>query len=493
MYEEHLWNLEHGKGFRSYLDQGLFLGEHIQVIHLLLIPLHLLWPSHLLLELCESLALGLGAIPVYWIAQRHTGSARVSLFLSVAYLLFIPVHFLDIAIDLKTFRPISFGVPLMLFALDALERKKWIAMALFCILTLAAKEDFAIVFAILGLWIAFFDRPNIDSQATSTTKPKRINWRGFAFFGLNITYLALVILVFIPAFRSGENVHYARYFGELGNTPGDVAASFFKSPGLVLGKLFSQRSLLYALLLLLPLGCLPLLSPSRLAVVFPLGAVLCLLELTHDPAQQGTQMLVPFHHFHAPLVPILFWAAAAGLGNVARHTNYSDKDRTSILYRSLSWLGKHQSSLAIFACTSALATGIFLGFSPLSIGFWDRHSSTHWQQRFVPGERAEMFSRVFEQIPIESRVASTDQIHVRFTHHERSYDYSAYARTVNDDQIGAPADTDYIVIDTKHRYATISKPEQIPEYRDHPEQWELLPDVTDGYFIILKRKQTPEN
>ncbi|MEQ9066487.1 MAG: hypothetical protein RLO18_07165, partial [Gimesia chilikensis] len=36
MYEEHLWNVLHGKGFRSYLDQGLFWGEHIQFIHLLL-------------------------------------------------------------------------------------------------------------------------------------------------------------------------------------------------------------------------------------------------------------------------------------------------------------------------------------------------------------------------------------------------------------------------------------------------------------------------
>ena len=57
MYEEHLWNLEHGKGFRSYLDRGLFLGEHVQVIHILLIPLHLLWPSQLLLEACQSIAL----------------------------------------------------------------------------------------------------------------------------------------------------------------------------------------------------------------------------------------------------------------------------------------------------------------------------------------------------------------------------------------------------------------------------------------------------
>ncbi|MFP6765982.1 MAG: hypothetical protein VB858_20290, partial [Planctomycetaceae bacterium] len=39
MYGEHLWNISHSKGFRSYLDQGLFLGEHVQIIHLLLLPL----------------------------------------------------------------------------------------------------------------------------------------------------------------------------------------------------------------------------------------------------------------------------------------------------------------------------------------------------------------------------------------------------------------------------------------------------------------------
>ena len=110
MYEEHLWNVTHGKGFRSYLDQGLFLGEHIQFIHLALLPAYLLWPSQLLLELCESLALSLTALPVYWIARRHTGSERAAVWLALATLLYVPLHYLDVAIDLKTFRPICRGL-----------------------------------------------------------------------------------------------------------------------------------------------------------------------------------------------------------------------------------------------------------------------------------------------------------------------------------------------------------------------------------------------
>ncbi len=76
MYEEHLWNLLHGKGFRSYLDNGrLFLGEHVQVIHLLLAPVYVVWPHHLLLEFAQSAALAATAIPVFFIAFRHTAIA----------------------------------------------------------------------------------------------------------------------------------------------------------------------------------------------------------------------------------------------------------------------------------------------------------------------------------------------------------------------------------------------------------------------------------
>ena len=72
-----------------------------------------------------------------------------------AYLCYFPLQFLDIAIDLKTFRPISFGVPALLFALEAIELKRWKSASLLLLLTLTAKEDYAIIFGPLGLWIAW--------------------------------------------------------------------------------------------------------------------------------------------------------------------------------------------------------------------------------------------------------------------------------------------------------------------------------------------------
>ena len=99
-----------------------------------------------------------------------------------------------------------------------------------------------------------------------------------------------------------------------------------------------------------------------------------------------------------------------------------------------------------------------------------------------------MLERVLAKIPLQSRVASTDYVHTRLTHYERSYDYSDYLRAVNQYRPGVPDDTDYIVIDTTHRYSQIRSPADVRELREQPERWELLPDETQGMFLVLKRQ-----
>ena len=58
-----------------------------------------------------------------------------------------------------------------------------------------------------------------------------------------------------------------------------------------------------------------------------------------------------------------------------------------------------------------------------------------------------------------------------------------------DGQSGVPDDTDYIIIDTHHRYSEIKSAAEIPEFRDHPDQWELIANDSAGFFIVLKRKR----
>ncbi|MBX3437995.1 MAG: DUF2079 domain-containing protein, partial [Planctomycetaceae bacterium] len=475
------------------------LGEHLQVLHLALIPLYLIWPSHLLLELCQSFALALTALPVYWIARRHTSSERAAVWMAWATLLYFPLHYLDIAIDFKTFRPMAFSVPILMFAIDQLERRRYGTMSLLFVAALTGKEDLAIVIAPLGVWLflsTYFKTSEPRASATGQLDERRMKTGPVAhapssgsrasgsddharhldaaarIYGATIAvlatlYLFLAVKFVIPWFRGGEMVHYARYFSRFGETPTAIVINMLTRPGLLLGELLTAGTIVYALRVLAPLGGTPLLSPTRLLVGAPLLMLLCLNEIALEtPA--------PVHHFHAPLVPIVLWAAAAGLPNAAR-------------------LLRRQSDICLpaarFACWCALLTSSVISIDPLSIKFWDSGRATYWRRLYVPGERAAQFAKVEPLIPRSARVASTDFVHPRYTHHERSYDYSDYLRKVAGYEHRVPNDTDYIVIDTQHPYSTIKHPADVRELREHPDDWELLPDETDGYFIILKRRK----
>ncbi|HVJ86456.1 MAG TPA: DUF2079 domain-containing protein [Caulifigura sp.] len=327
MYEEHLWNLEHGKGFRSYLDQGLFLGEHLQVVHVLLVPLHLVFPSHLTLELAQSVILALGAWPLFNLARRHSGSEWAAALLGLAYLAYFPLQYLDIAIDLKTFRPNSFGIPAMLAALDLLERRRYGWASFWLAVTLSSQEDWAIPIALVGAYFAvnsFVTAAPLDpsprtqpDRSPSSTGEKVAEGRmrgenrrelllGAALFLFSIIYLWFALNIAIPWFRSGAVVHTASYFSKFGNSPREIITTLVTRPFFVVSTIATVSGLVYALKLLLPIGFLPLRSPARLLVAAPLF----LLILMNDLAMSYP---APVHHFHATLIPILFWAAAAGL------------------------------------------------------------------------------------------------------------------------------------------------------------------------------------
>lgn len=477
MYEEHLWNVWHGKGFRSYLDQGLFLGEHIQVIHLLLLPLHMIWPSHLTLELAESVALGSCTIPIFVIVRRHTGDPWAACLLAVSWLLFFPVHFLDIAIDQKTFRPICLGLPFLFWMISTAESGRFRLAWLCLLLALSAKEDMALITAPVAAVMAL-----IAWRSGEASRALR-NW-GMAAAVFSAAWLLLSVLVVIPAFRSGDVVHYSRYFGDLGSSPGELIRTALTRPALVLGRFFSLRTLMYVCVFLAPLAFVPLRSPLRLAAGVLTFTMLSLLELGSGPDGGGLPP-VPYHHFHAPLLPVLFWAAGWGLVGIRRQPEsrlglQPDSSRTAAL-------------LALCCC---LTTGFSGSLTPFGAGYWSdtsgfgRHALYSPQPDSPQGrhliERAAMAQRVVDQIPSAARVASTDFIHTRLTHCERSYDYSGYERVINEPGQRVPADTEYIVIDTGHRYSAIRSAEEVPELQE-PTDWELLPDTTNGHFLILHR------
>lgn len=526
MYEEHLWNVWHGKGFRSYLDQGLFLGEHIQVIHLLLLPLHMLWPHYLLLEWTSSACLAACAFPIYSITLRHAGCRRAAFWMAISWLFYTPMHFLDIAIDLKTLRPSCYGLFALFLAIDFAERKRHRSSTICFLLALLTQEDFALitgptgfVFALTEFRIPVFQRDR-----------SHLRWAA-ALATASVAWVLLAVLVVIPAFRGGEAVHYSRYFGDLGRSPSELIASTFSQPDKVASVLFSSRTLLYILLLAGPIAFLPFKSPLRLAAGLATFTMLSLIQLGADQNGAVVELPpIPFHHFHAPLLPVLYWAAASGLKNTHRNLKPANSgrnsqspkhsattlngllNRLSALYRPIL---DSPATAARFACISAACTALTGSLMPCGTAFWSKESPFGWQQLYAPGPRGTELEKIIRQLPASSRIASTDFIHTRLTHFERSYDYSNYLRAINNYRPGVPPDTDFIIIDTTHRYSTIRSASQVPELQPQPSSapapqnqivpgtpptpkpadqasndnhlWELLPELSRSGFLVLRR------
>jgi hypothetical protein len=123
---------------------------------------------------------------------------------------------------------------------------------------------------------------------------------------------------------------------------------------------------------------------------------------------------------------------------------------------------------------------------PCGAVFWSSDASRGWNTLYSQDDRAAEWERIRTLLPLTARIASTDFIHTRLTHAERSYDYSDYLRAVNNYQPGVPPDTEYIAIDTTHPYSRIRSLADVTELQQQPEAWEVLSGQQAGEFIVLR-------
>src|SRR3954468_3766733 len=118
-----VWSTAHGHPLRVtnlHGDQALRLAAHVDPVLVLFAPLWWLWPSPDLLLVAQSVAIALGAWPVYWLARKHLGSQRAGLGFALAYLLYPPTTWLA----LNEFHPGGLAMPALLFAFWYLDEDR---------------------------------------------------------------------------------------------------------------------------------------------------------------------------------------------------------------------------------------------------------------------------------------------------------------------------------------------------------------------------------
>jgi uncharacterized membrane protein len=283
-----VWSTAHGHplqvtGLNGH--QMLRLGSHVDPVLMLFAPLWRLWPSPDLLLVAQSLAIALGAFPVYRLAREHVGSPEAGIAFALVYLLYPATQWLA----LNEFHPGALAVPALLFAFRYLDDDRLWPFALFAALAAACREDIPLVIAAFGLWYAFARRE------------LRV---GLAIAIAGVAWTAIATAVVIPHFRGGESTAFLGRYSE--------ARASAHDPFALARMAFDHRGLKYVLDLVLPLAGLCLFAAVSL-VALP---TLALNLLSATP----TQTSIHFHYTAGAIPPLVIGAVfgAARLRNRMR-------------------------------------------------------------------------------------------------------------------------------------------------------------------------------
>jgi uncharacterized membrane protein len=292
-----VWSTAHGHFLQVTTPSGREmsrLGLHADPFLALFAPLWWIWPSPLLLLVVQAVAVASGALPVYWLAREHLGSERAGAHFAFIYLLF-PATQYNALTDQTGPHPVSFAVPLILYAIWFLYNDRLLAFAVLALLAASTKEEIPIAVGCLGIW-----------YAVRRGRPLA----GATIFVLGTVATLVDILVVIPHYSPTGQSPFAGRYRAIGGTPGGIGHKLVSDPLAFVHAVASWHKLVFVLLLLVPFLCLWALEPLLLLCAAPVFAI----DLfSSEPLQSQIQ-----GHYTAGILPFVLAASILGTAKL-RH------------------------------------------------------------------------------------------------------------------------------------------------------------------------------
>jgi uncharacterized membrane protein len=306
------------------------LSLHVELFYWLLTPLYSLFPSPISLLVFQAILFIAGAYPVYRLANRRLQSKTAARLITLTYL-FFPVAQTAVLFD---FHGDTLAMPLLMFALESMDRKAWPSYYFWTVLSLSCKFYIALPVAIVGviLWLRGQKRVGITTIALATA------------WGLVANFI--IRPMFSPAGNTGpEFVTLWGYF------------QFY------FGNVFQDLSItLVVRLATLLIVILPAILLARHAYLWLLPAATIILPAVITPSNRG---LGYFNHHYATAVPFLIIAIIYGADKLQKQQEQHRLTQHTGLLNN--WLAA-VSATFIFA----LAVNIFLVDTPLNPLFWNQ-------------------------------------------------------------------------------------------------------------------------
>jgi uncharacterized membrane protein len=287
-YVQVVWNIAAGHGAYVTFPTMHAWGDHLSPVLYLLAPLAWAAPGAIELLLVQTVVLTAGALAVFGYAARRLGTVPAAGGLALLFIVNPSLH----GINIRDIHPQAFAITLLVGAALAFDARRYAWCAIALALTLACREDAAIAVCGFGIWLA----------------TARGRWRlGAAVAVGSVLLLAIDLKYVMPLFRGEPYPHLHRH-AYLGSSLGEILLNIVLRPWRWVGVAFAPGKLLYLLVMLLPLGFLPLLAPRALAAAAP---ALALNLLSIDPVLANFRS-----QYQAFVLPFLMLAAVDGYARI---------------------------------------------------------------------------------------------------------------------------------------------------------------------------------
>jgi uncharacterized membrane protein len=437
-----------------------YLGHHLNLVAFLYVPFYWLGAGPTFLYFTETVALAVGAVPVYLLARDHLGSRWLGTTFAAAYLLHPTIQW----INWWHFHPDALMVTPLLFAWWFATRQQWRSFAICCVLAMMAKEDATTAVVMMGVVLTVrYWRTNRTNTIV-----------GLCTIGGGVGWFLVATKLLMPYFNHGELAFYEDFFPGLGSGLGEIVRNALVHPSRLYDPLlgrstsaglrdsgsveaFRTEVYRYYTRLLLPMCVFALRKPTLLLLGMPMLVinVLSSLSYTHDAK----------FHYSAIIVVAVVLATIEGCQAVGRNQ------------RAFT----HVAVAAVLGF--ALVANVWWSPSPLddkthNSGVWARP----WMASSPPGTPAR--DHMVALVPGGAGVSATYGLIAHLTHREIAYEFPNPWWITNwlDCRTSPQPDlVDVLVIDT----AVLGTVEN-PVFGMSPKQlFETLTDPVDGEFSVV--------
>jgi len=364
IFDQAVWLISQGRAPFVTVRGMHILADHFQPILYLLAPLYWVWDSPKALLAVQTLALAMGAFPVYAFARDRLRSAPLALLPALCYLCYPAMQWTN-TFD---FHPEALATPLLLASFWLLHRRRRAAYFVLLVLAALTKETMGLTIAVLGVFALTVDR--------------RVGWWTIG-LGLLTQTLALGV---VQTLNDGSPSAYLSLYSRYGHSPGEVVLTLARHPRAVLLGLNTEANRRYFFELLQPVFFLPLLAPEILLLAAP--ALLANL-LSNRPCQH-----MIYWHYTVLITPFVILATIIGLDRLKR---WGDRLSTCLL--------------VIYLAVSVLSG---LRFGPLLLRSWPLTEP-------LTSAQSSEAARILQQVPSDASVSAQAALGPHLSHRAHIY------------------------------------------------------------------------